>query len=172
MPQKIKAGGILFLQKGYEVDQIWSCFKGDFKAMLEEKMRIFQMWCVHMFCIFICYFLGGVQWGNLVECWANQVPWESHHWVQKCWYICALTELNTVFLLLKSVYFNTIYYNNLMLKSTLNFCLVFCTCICFESVWLPRFVVVGSKAIEGNNLGALGGLGAKRRCFPRLSYPV
>ena len=35
--KKIEAGGILNLEKGYEVDPIWSDFSGDFRAMLEEK---------------------------------------------------------------------------------------------------------------------------------------
>ena len=37
--KKIEAGGILNLEKGYEVDPIWSGFNGDFRAMLEEKVK-------------------------------------------------------------------------------------------------------------------------------------
>ena len=37
--KKIEAGGILNLEKGYEVDSIWSGFNWDFRAMLEQKIK-------------------------------------------------------------------------------------------------------------------------------------
>ena len=37
--KKIEAGGILNLEKRYQVDPIWSGFNGDFRAMLEEKFK-------------------------------------------------------------------------------------------------------------------------------------
>ena len=48
--KKIEADGVLNLEKGYEVDPIWSGFNGDFRAML----------CIRM-CIFILLFSVGVQ---------------------------------------------------------------------------------------------------------------
>ena len=38
--KNIKAGGILNLEKGYEVDPILIGFNGDFRAMLEEKIKL------------------------------------------------------------------------------------------------------------------------------------
>ena len=37
--KKIEADGALNLEKGYEVDSIWSGFNEDFRAMLEEKFK-------------------------------------------------------------------------------------------------------------------------------------
>ena len=37
--KKIEANGVLNLEKGYEVDPIWSGFNEDFRAMLEEKFK-------------------------------------------------------------------------------------------------------------------------------------
>ena len=37
--KKIEADGVLNLEKGYEVDPIWSGFNMDFRAMLEEKFK-------------------------------------------------------------------------------------------------------------------------------------
>ena len=37
--KKIEADGVLNLEKGYEVDPIWSGFNEDFRAMLEEKFK-------------------------------------------------------------------------------------------------------------------------------------
>ena len=37
--KKIEAGGILNLEKGYEVDLIWSGFNEDFRAMLEGENK-------------------------------------------------------------------------------------------------------------------------------------
>ena len=37
--KKIQADGVLNLEKGYEVDPIWSDFNENFRAMLEEKFK-------------------------------------------------------------------------------------------------------------------------------------
>ena len=37
--KKIEADGVLNLEKGYEVDPIWSGFIRNFRAMLEEKFK-------------------------------------------------------------------------------------------------------------------------------------
>ena len=37
--KKIEAGGNLNLEKGYEVDLIWGGFNGNFRTMLEEKIK-------------------------------------------------------------------------------------------------------------------------------------
>ena len=37
--KKIKADGVFNLEKGYEVDPIWSGFNEDFTEMLEEKFK-------------------------------------------------------------------------------------------------------------------------------------
>ena len=37
--KKIEADGVFNLEKGYEVDPIWSGFNEDFRAMLEEKFK-------------------------------------------------------------------------------------------------------------------------------------